>query len=93
MTSKTDRRLTAVREAVVDEQIRVNAAIKSGKVAHVQTFNGPYVLRYVDSNFDYHTDGNGGFGQTWSGCNDGEWARIMRELGLDRNRLFATFTA
>lgn len=91
--TRIQERRKAVSEAVIDEISRVNAAIQQGSYAHVRTFNGDYRLRGVNpTTFDYYTDGNGGFGQTWSGCNDSEWARIMHQLNLPRHPLFRNFS-
>lgn len=78
-------RLEAVTAAVNDEAARFNRAIAAGVVVMLPTFNGAYRVEYVDSNFWYHTDGNGGFGQSWAGCNDGTWANLLSAAGVPRN--------
>ena len=88
MSDRKSNRAELVRAAVLDEVQRVNGAIAEGGYAYVKTFTGNHRLRFVARDFDYHTTGNGGFGQTWSGCNDPEWARIMAQLGLPRHPLF-----
>ena len=93
MNRQATQRLTLVREAVKDEHARVNQAVSQGKVALVHTFCGDHVLDSVDSEFWYHTHKVGQSNtymntRSWAGCNDGDWADIMRQLGLERNPLF-----
>lgn len=81
-------RLQKVMAAIVDEKERFNTAIRSGAIVMLTTFNGPYRVKYVDEEFWYHTDGNGGLGQSWCGCNDGKWADLLRQANVTRNPLF-----
>mgnify|MGYP005813426339 CR=1 FL=1 len=86
-----DVELAATMEATADERKRFNAAISAGAVIMLPTFNGEYRIRYVDQDWWYHTDGNGGFGHSWAGCNDGCWADLMAKAGLARHPRFAQF--
>ncbi len=88
-----DERRQKVNNAVSDEFARFNRAIESGKTVLLPTFSGQYAVKYVDSNFWYHTDGNGGFGQSWAGCNDGTWANLLAQAGVARNPLFQEYSA
>ena len=81
-----------IQAAVTDELQRMNRAVKNGVIVKVHTFNGDYTLLWVDADWQYHTDGNGGFGQTWMGCNDGGWVSMMRQAGLPRNPLFEKYS-
>jgi hypothetical protein len=95
MTSMTTQRRAAqeradrISDACTDERRRFNAAIDAGADVSLPTFSGSYRMRYVDSQWWYHTDGNGGFGQSWCGCNDGTWAGLLAQAGVARNPLFA----
>lgn len=83
-----DERRQQVLLALSDEFSRFNRAIESGKIVKLTTFSGQYTVKYVDSQFWYHTDGNGGFGQSWAGCNNFVWADLLAQAGIDRNPLF-----
>lgn len=83
-----DDRLAACVAAVSDEQARFNKAIAAGAVVSLDTFNGPCQVRRVSADFWYHTDGNGGYGRSWAGCNDWTWANLLAQAGVERNRLW-----
>jgi hypothetical protein len=85
-------RLERVTEACVDERRRFNAAIAAGAQISltVATYEEPLRVSGVDSNWWYHTPaGNGGFGCSWAGCNDGTWSDLLRQAGVARHPLFA----
>ncbi len=90
-----EARRKEVNEAVIDERVRVNQALKTRKIT-ISTGFGPYELDGVTTNYDYITH-PAGEGKTWSnqrtfaGCNDGTWAKIMSDAGEKRNRTFAKY--
>jgi hypothetical protein len=81
-------RLARHSAAVADEGARFNEAIRAGAVVMLPTFSGSYRVQYVDQDFFYHTDGNGGFGQSWAGCNNAVWADLLQQAGIERNPLY-----
>lgn len=78
-----NNRTSIIAEAVKQEQINLNTAIKNGAKVYLKTFNGEYLVKFVSPDFWYHTDG-GGFGQSWCGCNDGAWANLLKQAGVSR---------
>jgi hypothetical protein len=82
-----------VNEAAQEELNRMNESVQSGKTVLVKTFLGNYVLDYVDNDWWYHTHPQGQTSswmnqRSWCGCNDGDWAEMMKQAGLDRNYLW-----
>ena len=88
-THKNNDRFVQVQNAITDEMTRFNAAIRNGAIITLKTFSGEYRVKWVDCDFWYHTDGNGGFGQSWAGCNNGKWADLLTQANVCRNPLFA----
>ncbi len=92
-----DQRMIQVREAVTDERIRVNGAIKATITVIIPTSFGPYQLDAVTAEYDYITHPAGQAKnwmnqRTFAGCNDPTWAGIMRDAGLKRHPLFAEYS-
>lgn len=84
-------RAEAVGAACMDEISRLNQAIVAGAVVTIKvaTYTEPLQVSMVDANFLYYTPkANGGFGFHWHGCNDGQWAEMLRMAGVPRNPLF-----
>ncbi len=86
--TKTDPRTELVFAACQDERIRFNKAIQRGARVVLHTFSGDYQVKYVDADWRYHTDGNGGHGQSWCGANDGTWDNLMKQADCKRDPLF-----
>ena len=92
-TKERKARYELVNQAVTEELARVNKRIADGAVAYVHTFCGDYQLDYVTREWWYITHPKGqsknGLNQrSWAGCNDSDWADIMKQLGEARNEYF-----
>lgn len=79
--------------AAKDERDRMNEAVHNGKEIIVKTFCGNYTLDYVTDDWWYHTHPQGQTSnwmnqRSWCGCNDGDWAEMMKQAGLKRNHLW-----
>lgn len=84
----------AMMAASKDERDRANAAIAAGGVAIIDTFVGSYRVTGVTSDWWYAShpaDKAPDWANTrsWAGCNDGQWADILRQLGVVRNARWA----
>ena len=77
-----------VTEACASERKRFNAAIRPGYEPILQTFIGPQHVVRVTHDWWYQTRE----GRSWCGCNDGDWANMMAQLGLARDREFIAFS-
>ena len=86
-----DERLNQISAALADERARFNAAIyERGIEVVMDTAFGPYVVKSVDGRHDYHTYPATGrrdeySRRTFCGCNDGCWADLLRQAGVERN--------
>lgn len=94
MATRQGTRFSQVSEATADERRRFNRAIENGARVYIEPAQGGcYIIRYIDANWFYHTtvEGQSSFvyGMTWAGCNDAQWARLLRDAGVSRNPLFA----
>lgn len=90
----TSKRAKLVAAAVQDETQRLNQALESGALVILKTAFGPYVLEYVSVDLWYHTHPAGqrrdNFNhRSFAGCNDGTWANLLKQAGVERNPLFA----
>jgi hypothetical protein len=88
-------RLDRCKEALAEEVVRVNRVIRHGVVIVLKTGFGPYQLDGVSrvDGMDYtthpaETTKSWSNTRTFMGCNDGQWAEIMRQAGEGRNPLF-----
>lgn len=88
-----EERSRLVHEACEDERARMNQAVHAGKVVIVKAIGDRYVLDSVTPDWWYRTYPEGsrpdGWNlRSWAGCNDGDWAGMMEQAGLERNPLF-----
>ena len=78
-------RTLAIRAACVNEQTRMNQAISRGARVYITTFLGRRLLKRVTTDWQYHDAA----GRSWAGCNDGDWANMMTQAELWRERIFS----
>lgn len=85
------KRLQAVFAAAADERRRMNEALHNGAAVVIRTFCGEYRVTAVSDDWWYSSLPVSGSrdSRSWCGCNDGQWADMMRQAGIDRNPLFA----
>jgi len=76
--------LSEVMAATGDEKARFNRAVRDGAVAYLDTFIGRRRIVSVNTDWWYHDED----GRGWCGCNDYDWAALLRQAGVARNRLF-----
>jgi hypothetical protein len=93
-TKARRQRDEAVTAACHDEIDRFCEALRGGARAILDTFAGPYRVDGMSYEFWYysHTAGerrNDYNTRSWCGCNDGTWAGLLRQAGVERNPLFA----
>lgn len=87
-------RSEAVKAAVADEMTRFNAALADGKTAILPTAFGPYRVQSVNSEWWYccypaESKSNNWLSQrSFAGCNDGDWADLLAQVGVARNPFF-----
>ena len=77
-------RMKAINEALAKEVAMLNDAIGNGAEVYLKTHAGPFKLLTVTRDLWYITDGNGGYGLSWCGCNDGTWANLLSQAGVER---------
>ena len=93
-SSALDSRFAQVSAACADEISRFNAAVAAGAVAILPTFAGPYRISQMRSDFwaiGYKPEyfGQYMYQSSWCMCNDGAWADLLRQAGVERHPLFA----
>ena len=87
-------RLDQITAALNDERARLNQAIGRGAQVIITTHSGRYQVDAIDHNHWYQSHNEGspkGFTNQhgWAGCNDAQWADMLKQAGLGRNELFA----
>ncbi len=90
----TAERLAKVTEALMVERMAVSQALSNGKKITLTTAFGEYELVRVSTDMWYGTYPVGQIRNQFShrsfaGCNDGQWADILKQAGVARHPLFA----
>lgn len=86
-----DERLAVCIRDNAEERRQFNLVVGRGVIITLVTAFGPYKVDYVDGEWWYHChriiDGvvdAGSFSRSFCGCNDGTWADLMAQAGIER---------
>lgn len=80
-------RLDEIKAAFGDEMTRLHRALGAGAQVYLDTFLGPRRLVAMCHAYDGPA-GRDDEGRAWALGNDGAWAGLLQQAGVERNRMW-----